>query len=38
MYRDFTSNTFCACVERIGYTPIGWTEMIEKMKNAAEQK
>jgi calcineurin-like phosphoesterase family protein len=38
MYRDFTSNTFCACAERIGYAPIRWTEMIEKMKNTAEQK
>lgn len=33
LYRDFTSNTFCACVERIGYTPIRWTDMIDKMRN-----
>ena len=34
MYRDFTSNSFCACVERIGYAPIKWTNMLEKMKSA----
>lgn len=32
-YRDFTSNTFCACVERTGYAPVRWTDMIEKMKS-----
>lgn len=36
MYKDFTSNSFCACVERIGYAPIRWTDMIEKMKSAAK--
>ena len=34
MYRDFTSNSFCACVERIDYAPIKWTNMLEKMKSA----
>ena len=33
LYKDFTSNSFCACVERIGYAPIRWTDMIEKMKS-----
>lgn len=33
MYKDFTSNSFCACVERTGYAPIRWTDMIEKMKS-----
>lgn len=33
MYKDFTSNSFCACVERIGYAPIRWTDMLEKMKS-----
>lgn len=33
MYKDFTSNSFCACVERIGYAPIRWTDMVEKMKS-----
>lgn len=32
LYRDFTSNSFCACVERIGYAPIRWTDMIDKMR------
>ena len=36
MYKDFTSNSFCACVERIGYAPIRWSDMLEKMKSAAE--
>lgn len=35
MYRDFTSNSFCACVERIGYAPIRWTDMVKKMKSAS---
>ena len=37
MYKDFTSNSFCACVERIGYAPIKWTDMLEKMKSAARK-
>ena len=31
---NFTSNSFCVCVERIGYAPIKWTDMLEKMKSA----
>lgn len=34
MYKDFTSNSFCACVERTGYAPVSWTDMLEKMKSA----
>jgi len=37
MYKDATSNTFCACVERTGYAPVSWTEMLEKMKEAASK-
>ena len=33
---DFTSNSFCACVERTGYAPIRWNDMIEKMKSASK--
>jgi Predicted phosphoesterase or phosphohydrolase len=33
MYRDFTRNTFCACVERIGYKPIRMSEILEKMES-----
>ena len=29
MYRDKSSHSFCACVERIGYTPV----QFEKIKN-----
>lgn len=32
LYKDFTSNSFCACVERIGYAPIRWTDMVDKMR------
>ena len=32
MYKNFTSNSFCACVERTGYAPIRWADMIEKMR------
>ena len=32
-YRDYTSNTFCVCAERLNYTPILITDAIEKMKN-----
>lgn len=31
---NFTSNSFCACVERIGYAPIKWIDMLKKMKSA----
>lgn len=34
LYKDFTSNSFCACVERIGYAPICWIDMVSKMKGA----
>lgn len=27
MYKDYTKNTFCACVERIGYAPIKFDEI-----------
>lgn len=37
MYRDFTTNSFCACVERIGYTPLKWINMIEKMNSASKE-
>ncbi len=35
MYRDFTTNSFCACVERLGYAPIRWSDMLKKMKSAS---
>lgn len=32
IYKDASSHSFCACVERINYTPIAWHEIKEKMK------
>ena len=34
MYKDYTKNTFCACVERIGYTPINF----DKIKSILEKQ
>lgn len=31
-YSDFSSNSFCVCVERCNYEPIKWSEMMKKMK------
>lgn len=31
MYKDYTKNSFCACVERINYTPIEFDKAIEHM-------
>ena len=34
MYRDFTKNSFCACVERTGYQPVLFDTIINIMKGA----
>ncbi len=31
MYVDYSKQSFCACVERINYTPISWEQIKEKM-------
>lgn len=31
-YTDYSSKTFCVCVERIGYKPISYAEILEKIK------
>ncbi|MDP4224749.1 MAG: metallophosphoesterase [Bacteroidota bacterium] len=31
-YVDYGKQGFCACVERIGYKPISWDEIMDKMK------
>ena len=31
-YHDFSSNSFCVCVERCNYEPVRWSEMMKKMK------
>lgn len=33
MYKDYTKNSFCACVERINYTPIEFDKAIEYMNS-----
>lgn len=33
-YMDYTEQSFCVSVERIGYTPIEWNAMVEKMRAA----
>lgn len=33
IYKDYTSNSFCACVERINYTPILLEQAKKKMYN-----
>lgn len=33
IYKDYTSNSFCACVERINYTPIKLEKAKKKMYN-----
>lgn len=33
-YKDFSTRTFCASVERINYTPIDFEEIIAKMEGA----
>lgn len=30
--KDFSAQHFCVCVERIGYTPVSFEKIIEKMK------
>lgn len=32
IYKDASSHSFCACVERINYTPMNWQEIKKKMK------
>lgn len=32
MYKDYSSRSFCACVERINYTPIEWNDIKKLMK------
>lgn len=32
MYQDATKHSFCACAERIKYTPISWEEMKIRME------
>ena len=36
-YRDFSSNSFCVCVERCNYEPVKWNEMMNKMKSEFKQ-
>ncbi|NFR15037.1 phosphoesterase [Clostridium botulinum] len=31
MYVNYSNQSFCACVERINYTPISWEQIKEKM-------
>ena len=33
-YKDFTSNSFCVCAERLGYKPILIDDALKIMKNA----
>lgn len=33
MYVDYSKHSFCACVERINYTPIEWDEIKAKLSN-----
>ena len=35
MYKDYTINSFCACVERINYQPILLDKVIKKMKECS---
>ena len=37
LYKTFTPRTVCVCVERWNYTPIRWSDMVEKM-NIADTK
>lgn len=32
-FRDYSDRHFCCCVERIGYKPISFEEIVEKMKS-----
>ena len=38
MYRTFTKNTCCACVERWNYSPISWETILSGLQNANEVK
>ena len=33
IYRDYSSRSFCACAERINYTPVEWDEIKKRMQN-----
>lgn len=33
MYRDCSPHSFCACAERLNYTPIDWDEIKNRMKS-----
>ncbi|WP_224037895.1 metallophosphoesterase family protein [Clostridium gelidum] len=33
MYVDYSKHSFCACVERINYTPISWDEIKKTISN-----
>jgi len=33
MYVDYSKHSFCACVERINYTPISWKVIKEKLSS-----
>lgn len=33
MYVDYSKHSFCACVERINYTPISWDEIRQKLSS-----
>lgn len=35
MYKNYTTNSFCACVERINYQPILLDKVIKKMKECS---
>lgn len=35
-YKDYTANTFCACVERWGYAPVDFEFIKQKMQEAAD--
>ncbi len=36
MYRTDSPQSFCACVERIGYTPIGFSEVRQRIMDACQ--
>lgn len=38
IYADYTAQSFCTCVERIGYRPVPFEEIQQKMKKKASEQ